>query len=48
MQNVTETLTNQNGEIYYKGICPFTDQVIYSFSPDFEAFWSQDDEDLYV
>ncbi len=47
MKNELEALTNPNGETYYKGICPFTGEVIYSFSADFEDFWSQDDEDLY-
>ena len=46
MENIT-TLTNSEGETYYKGECPFTGQDIYSFSEDFEDFWTQEDEDLY-
>jgi len=41
------TLTSQNGETYYKGLCPETDRVIYSFTIDFEDFWTQEDQDLY-
>jgi hypothetical protein len=42
------TLTSQNGETYYKGLCPETDRVIYSFTIDFEDFWTQEDQDLYT
>jgi len=47
MNNEITTLTNSNGDTYYKGICPFTDQVIYSFTADFEDFWTQEDEVFY-
>lgn len=46
----TNTITehvNQNGITYYST----TDEngnTIYSWTPDFEDFWTQDDQDLYA
>lgn len=45
----TPTITehvNQNGILYFS-TTDVDGKTIYSFSPDFEDIWTQDDEDLY-
>lgn len=41
-----KTHTNKNGETYYSRSDENGD-TIYSFTPDFEDIWTQEDEDLY-
>ena len=44
--NTTETLINSNGETYYK--MQREDGVfIYSFSEDFEDYWTNSEQDIY-
>tara|TARA_R110002020_G_scaffold414910_1_gene624369 strand:+ start:142 stop:312 length:171 start_codon:yes stop_codon:yes gene_type:complete len=40
------TLTNDNGETYYKGEME-DGFIVYSFSEDFEDYWTEEDEILY-
>jgi len=40
------TLTNDNGETYYKGEME-DGSIIYSFYADFEDYWDEEDEILY-
>tara|TARA_R110002012_G_scaffold130733_1_gene283259 strand:- start:205 stop:354 length:150 start_codon:yes stop_codon:yes gene_type:complete len=47
MSNEITALLNKNGKKYYKGECPETGEIRYSFSSDFEDYWYEDEQDLY-
>jgi hypothetical protein len=41
-----ETKTNANGDVYYIDKDD-NGKTIYSFTPDFEDYWTQEDEDFH-
>ena len=41
----TQTFINDNGETYYQGECPKTGKTIYSFSDDFEDYWTEEEQE---